>query len=649
MSASQIGVHPVLTHQIRDSRPAANVVSVATSLTRNAPADNSSAAFAPATTNAAGVGSDNTECTASNGLKGKVGPGGCFPNPRQDCTVSDGIPGVTTDTGTCAPVVSVGAACSLSDGTKGTAQLQGLGTSLSCIGDSLGSGGTCSLPFNVIGTIGNDGRTCSPPKAAPPAGDACPVPGISGLGVMQSDGKTCLPPTQSGTGGGGASLVNGGQCAIEGQPGTVGNGACRATVPKAGDTCYRGGGGTYFSNAIPDGILSGDLKTCQIVNDTCNANGVEGRWSPSYSCVVPPPTFGNPTEDGAACQRGQIWGGRWNSAASTCILPGDPCPSGIYGPDATDCIAKPPAGTVCETGQGFNGSFNDAGLCLAIIPPGARTPCISVKSEAGTISITPNGTLCQMAPTPDIPLGLLQDIAPLSFCSNGKDAGAFTDQIECQVLQRPGGLSDIPEGTRGNPRNDISALQAVTRVTKSKSWIPGVATAAAVVVAALVLGFLAKKCGWFGWCARKRRQHNEPPAYGPGEGILEETTYGPQPTFPSVGDQQYRDYDLASTSSPRTATNRLSIVSDTHPATDPFSESSSHAHQTQWNQPPSEYSRTTSGSVSAHPGWPPMMPLSPPGSPPAPVASEPLLSGYSNSPPAYATEQQSYINHSRFR
>ncbi|BEJ01925.1 hypothetical protein CcaverHIS631_0606070 [Cutaneotrichosporon cavernicola] len=638
-----------------------------------------SAAFAPAATQ--GIGADNTQCTTSNGLKGKVGPGGCFANAGQDCSVSDGIKGVTTDSGTCAPVVSVGASCTLSNGAKGTAQLQGLGTSLSCIGDDLSAGGSCSLPFNVIGTIGSDGRTCVPPKEAPSAGQPCPVPGISGLGVMQPDGKTCLPPTpsditSSSGGGNGGSLSNGAGCAIGGQAGTVNNGACMALVSKAGDPCYRGGEGAFFSNAIPDGILGADLTTCEIVNDTCNANGVQGRWSPSYVCSSVPPSSGNPAQDGDVCQRSQMWGGRWDAATSTCILPGDPCPTGIYGPNAKDCIPKPAAGSGCQTGQGFNGSFNDAGLCVATIPPGERTPCISVKSIAGTISITPNGTLCQIPPNPDTPQGLLQDILPSSYCSNGKDAGAFNDLIECEVQQRPGGLSAIPEGTPGNPRNDISSLQTVTHRTQKKNWIPGVIAACAVVAAAVIIGVLLWKCGPRCRSRLRRRQGHESPALGPGDGILDETTYGPQPTFPTVN-AQYRDYNQAATSSPPTGNrlsdpdpysnynqganrshngNRLSMISDTASTTDPFNDSNINGMQAGWNQRhPSEYSAASvsaySGSQSmplSPPGSPPIMQMSPPVSPGMHVVNQPLLSGYPADPPAYPAEKHGH-NQSPFR
>ncbi|BEJ17158.1 hypothetical protein CspHIS471_0605590 [Cutaneotrichosporon sp. HIS471] len=640
-----------------------------------------SAAFAPAATQ--GIGADNTQCTTSNGLKGKVGAGGCFANAGQDCSVSDGIKGVTTDSGTCAPVVSVGASCSLSNGAKGTAQLQGLGTSLSCIGDNLSAGGSCSLPFNVIGTIGSDGRTCVPPKEAPPVGQSCPVPGFSGLGVMQPDGKTCLPPTppsdttSSGGGGNGSPSPSnsGAGCAIGGQAGTFNNGACRAIVSKAGDPCYRGGAGPFFSNAVPDGILGADLTTCQIVNDPCNANGVQGRWSPSYVCSTPPPTSGNPAKDGDVCQRSQMWGGRWDAATSTCILPGDPCPSGIYGPNAKDCITKPAAGSGCQTGQGFNGSFNDAGLCVATIPPGERTPCISVKSTAGTISITPNGTLCQIPPTPDTPLGLLQDILPRSYCSNGKDAGAFNDLIQCEVQQRPGGLSAIPEGTRGSPRNDISSLQTVTRKSQNKSWIPGVIAACAVVGAALIIGVLLWKCGPRCRSRLRRRQGHESPAFGPDEGILDDTTYGPQPTFPTVN-AQYRDYNQAATSSPPSGSlsdpdpysnynqsanrshngNRLSMLSDTTSTTDPFNDSNINGMQAGWNQRhPSEYSTASmsaySGSQSmplSAPGSPPLMEMSPPVSPRMHVVNQPLLSGSPADPPAYPAEKHGH-NQSPFR
>ncbi|GMK57491.1 hypothetical protein CspeluHIS016_0403250 [Cutaneotrichosporon spelunceum] len=632
----------------------------------------SSAAFAPAATT---IGGANSECTTSNGLKGKVGPGGCFANAGQDCVVSQGIQGVTSDTGTCAPIASVGASCTLSDGTKGTAQLQGLGTSLSCIGESLPVGGACPLPFNVIGTLSSDGRTCTPPKEAPPAGGACPVPGLSGLGVMQPDGKTCLPPTppttSSSGGGGGVGLTNGAGCAIDGQPGSIDNGGCRALVSRAGDPCYRNGAGAFFSNAPPDGILDSDLTTCMVVNDTCNVNGVQGRWSPSYVCSNPPPVSGNPASDGDVCQRSHMWGGRWDAANSTCILPGDPCPTGIYGPNAKDCIAKPPAGSGCQTSQGFNGTFNDAGLCVATIPPGERTPCISVKSTAGTISITPNGTLCQIAPTPDTPQGLLQDILSGSYCSNGKDAGMFNDIIECEVVQRPGGLSAVPDGTPGNPRNDISSLQSVTPHTNNNSWLPGVIAACVVVGVALILGILAWKCGWFRLCTRKRRQH-EP--FGEGEGVLDETTYGPQPTFPTVSGQ-YRDYNPPMTSSPPTTTNRQSVVSDPYSdynnglnrqhhenslsmvsdgfsTTDPFSDASNNESHTGWNQGHlSQYSHTNAGSVSADSGSQPIVPLSPPGSPPmgqlsppgSPgqhVVHQPLLSGYPADPPAYPAGEQ---------
>jgi hypothetical protein len=318
-----------------------------------------------------------------------------------------------------------------------------------------------------------------------------------------------------------------------------------------------------------------------------------------------------------------MWGGRWDASNSSCILPGDPCPQCIYGPDATECIAKPASGTGCTTGQGFNGTYNDAGLCVATIPPGARTPCLSVRSEAGTVSITANGTLCQIAPTPDTPLGVFQDIAPRTYCSNGKDSGAFTDKIECQVEQRPGGLSIIPDGTRGSPRNDISALQAVSRQTKKKTWIPGVATAVAVVVVALVLAFLAKKCGWFAWCARKQRQRHQPPAFGPGEGILEETTYEPQPTYPSVGNQPYRDYSPATHGAPTATGTRMSAVSDG--TTDPFSEST--YNTVQWPQ------------AQAH-----SQQLSPPGSPNAHIVNEPLLAGYPSNPPAYPADAHGYSN-----
>ncbi|CAK9784211.1 unnamed protein product [Cutaneotrichosporon oleaginosum] len=621
------------------------------------PQASSAAAAAAATATAAGgVGAGSTECTTSTGLKGKLGPGGCFANARQDCTVSDGIPGATTDTGICAPVVTVGSPCSLSDGTKGTAQLQGLGTTLSCIGNSFTAGAPCSLPFNVAGTIANDGKTCKPPVVAPPAGAACPVPGITTLGLMQPDGKTCLPPTQSGGpdtsgGSGGPSLSDGGQCAVGGLAGQIERGSCRALEPKSGDPCFRGGQFAYFSNAIPDGILASDLKTCMIVNDTCNANGVQGRWSPSYLCVVPPPAFGNPTQDGGACQRGQIWGGRWDAASSTCILPGDPCPTGIYGPNARDCIAKPTVGTVCATAQGFNGTFNDAGLCVATIPPGARTPCLSVRTEAGTVSLTPNGTLCQIAPTPDTPMGVLQNIAPGSFCSNGKDSGAFTDAISCEVVQRPGGISAIPEGTAGNPNNDIASLQSVSRATKSKTWIPGVAAGVGVAGGLLLLALLAWKCGWFKSLARKHRRRHQTAAFGPGDGILEEAPYAPPQTFATVGNsrnQPYRDDNFSATTSPPTsppATSRFSIISDQHPA-DPFADTSYNNHRR--SQQLSDYSYAPEALSPRHPGSPSMMPSSPPmmaGSPPGSpgmqhVVQEPLLAGYPANPPAYpATEE----------
>lgn len=584
---------------------------------------------------------DNS-CTTSSGLKGTKGPAGCFADKGQKCSVSDGIPGEITDNGVCSPSIGVGASCTLSDGTKGTAQLQGLGTSLSCIGANLGEGTPCSLPFSITGSLGSDGKTCRPPATLPPAGDVCPVPGSSGLGTMQSDGQTCLPPIQSGgdnTGGGGTTNSAGdtrSMCAINGNPGVLVNGRCEARSSNPGDSCYRGGGGTYLSNALPDGIFAQDGKACLIVNDSCSENGVQGRYSPNYQCMVPPPTTGTPTTSGDPCQRDGMWGGRWDAASNACILPGDPCSSGdkIYAANAADCIPRPAAGTACKTAQGFPGKYNDQAKCEAIILPGARTPCLSVYDMAGAVSLGSNTTLCQIPPNPDIPEGILQQIRIGSYCQNGRDAGVVDTDINCIVQQRASGLNDVPRSTPGNPHNDISVIKTVEHKGTPK-WIPGVATAGAVIIAALVLGLLAWKCGWLSACGRKKNRTT----YGPGEGILEdEGPYDPQPTLTSASGTYtgtYSDYAPTSTANttnpPMSMVGRqLSIVSaNSGPSMDPYADTHYHTMNAAWNQPPS-YARTTAGSVSAHhPGSPPIDGSSPPNSPPF-QPHQPLLSDNSN-------------------
>lgn len=575
--------------------------------------------------------------------------------------------------------MEVGAACTLSDGTQGTAQLQGLGTSLSCIGASFGPGSKCFLPNLVTGTLDADGKTCNPPKEPPPPGDSCPLPGSLELGQMQSDGKTCLPPTQSGGGGGSgnggssggsAPPPNGGSgtpCAIAGDPGFYDNGVCRRTQPLPGDPCYRGGGGAFFSNALPDGIFASDGTTCMVMNDTCSSNGVQGRYSPSYTCSVPPPAAGiQPTYDGEPCQRNGMWGGRWNASSSTCNLPGDPCGDGILAANAYDCIPKPPSGTSCTTAQGFNGTYNNAGMCAATVPPGIRTPCLSVSKMAGAIARGNANIACQIPPTPDTPEGLLESIQIGSYCANGRDAGIFTDIIECAIQQRSGGINDIPQGAPGNPNNDVASIATVSK-TSSKGtpgWVAGVATAAAVVVAAIVFFFLGRKCGWFASCSRRKRSGAT--EHGAG-GILDEEPYEPQPTTraayrdyapTSTNDTPYTDSDYTPTypgmSQTGTASNGTHTVASFLAVAPPgtaysgiTSESSlqsnsymsatsgsSNGHNTygsySWDgqHRPGLETRTTAGSVSAHMGSPP---YSPPGSPPT-APQQPLLSNYGGMP-----------------
>lgn len=550
-------------------------------------------------------------CTTSTGLKGTIGPAGCFADKGQKCTVSDGIPGEITDNGVCSPTIGIGASCTLPDGSKGTAQLQALGTSLSCIGSNLAAGSLCSLPFSVAGSLESDGTTCSPPKTPPPAGNACPVPGPGGLGKMQSDGKTCLPPIESkptGNGGTGSSGDVAVQCASAGQAGVVVNGACQVRAPAPGDPCYRGGGGAYLSNALPDGIFAADGKTCLVVNDTCSDNSVQGRYSPSYNCVVPPPTSGNPQNSGDACARDGMWGGKWDASSSTCILPGDPCSAGIYGPNAVDCIPKPPTGSGCKTAQGYNGTYNVDARCEAIVRLGERTPCLSVYNMAGAVS-RGNGTKCLIPPNPDIPDGILQGLRLGSYCSNGRDSGLINQDFDCVVNQRLGGINNVPRDTPGNPHGDVGVITIVTKKS-SPNWIPGVAAAGGVVFAAIILGLLAKKCGWFKACSR--RKNRAAASYGPGGGILEEPSDEPQPTYPSTGGYDYTE--RATAESPVMSSNRLSIVSaPSHGSTsDPYGQTSYQGLQSAWNHQ----------NQSAYMG-------SPPGSPPT-QPNDPLLYNYSS-------------------